>query len=179
MSLNRHPFNVFPETAEVRGNRNTCFAGLFPIADRPIQSLCFFPGNKRVTAKTCDVVAHRSVNRVLKINHARIAFLCEHQIARHEIPMNINIGLIQILRNNQREGTIKHASKLRSNFHPQMTLYEPLRKEFELRAKQFSRIRRKNIRFACGLKFNQGICRLPHQPIGVVMVQNIKISFGA
>ena len=61
VTLESHPFDVFPEHAEVCRDRDAYFAGFIPIANGPIQNLSFAPGDKGVSAQAGNVIADRTV----------------------------------------------------------------------------------------------------------------------
>ncbi|MPN58651.1 hypothetical protein SDC9_206361 [bioreactor metagenome] len=71
MALQAHQFVVAPESAEVSAHRQAGGAGLFPVADDPVDFLPFLPGNEGVAEQRDDVVGDRAVDRVLKVDDAR------------------------------------------------------------------------------------------------------------
>src|SRR5260221_9304088 len=67
VALHAHPLDVLPEIGEVGAHRESRAAGLLPVTDRSIEDLLFLPADERVAIEAGDVVADRTVHRVLEI----------------------------------------------------------------------------------------------------------------
>src|SRR5574343_1924415 len=65
VALQAHQFVLAPEGAEVLAHRQAGGAGLFPVADDPVDFLFLVPGNESVAEERDEVVGDRAVDRVL------------------------------------------------------------------------------------------------------------------
>src|SRR5437588_3331458 len=69
MALQSHPFDIAPEFAEIRGDREPGAARAFPVADCPVQYALLGPADEGVLEETRDVVADGTDHGVLKIEN--------------------------------------------------------------------------------------------------------------
>src|SRR5258708_14425750 len=92
MPLQPHPLDLPVELAEIGIYWQAGFARPFPVVDEAIQFELFFPANERIAQQRSDVIAQRSIHRVLEVEYAGIR-LTEHQVARHEIAQHEDLRL--------------------------------------------------------------------------------------
>src|SRR5574343_1979931 len=71
VTLQAHQFVLAPEGAEILAHRQAGGAGLFSVADDPVDFLFFFPGDEGVAEQRDDVVADRAADGILKVDDAR------------------------------------------------------------------------------------------------------------
>ena len=95
VALQAHPFEITIKRGEIRSDRQPLAFCLLPVASGPVQDAWLLPADERITGERDEVVGYGAVDRVLKIDHARVG-VCDHEIAGHVVAVHIDSGLSHV-----------------------------------------------------------------------------------
>ncbi|MNR02744.1 hypothetical protein D3C85_1186080 [compost metagenome] len=94
MTLHTHQVAGAQEVVQLGLQRNPRRPGLLPVTREPAAHPCLGPTEKGILEQAGDVVGHRAVDRILKVQHPGVR-RAEHQVARHVIAVHQHPGLGQ------------------------------------------------------------------------------------
>ena len=137
--MQAHQLVFAPEVAEVLAHRQAGGTRLFPVADDPVDFLFLLPGDEGVAEQRNHVISDRAIDGVLKVDDTgrqRRLALDKHQVARHEVAVHEDLGLVQRRIDQELEGPVEHLFFVAGKFEAQMAADEPFGKEVKLAAQQ-------------------------------------------
>ena len=178
MALHAHELDVAVEVAEVGGHGDARLAGLLPIADRGVEHEALVPGDEGVAQERGDVVAERTVERVLEVEDAghRIG---DHQVARHEVAVHEDEGLAAVGVENGLGGHPPPLLLLLGPLDAAVAAHVPGREELELALQDLAAVGGKHVRAGDLLPRDERRGGTVHEFAGVVLVEDVKIGLPA
>src|ERR1022692_1203756 len=96
LTLHAHPFEVSPERAEIRCDRQPARPRPLPVARRPVDLQRFVPFDVSIAQQRDQVVGNRSENGILEIQYAWIR-IADHQVAGMVIAMHVDARLREVV----------------------------------------------------------------------------------
>ena len=176
MALHAHEFHVAVEGREVGGHGDAGLPGLFPVSDRRVEDEAFVPADEGVAQQAGDVVAHRSVERVLIVDDARIR-VGHHEVARHEVAVHEHLRFAQIVFNDGVNRHLPPAVFLLGEGVALVASHVPFGKEVHFAQEHFAVVFGQNARTGNLLPGDERRRRVVHEGEGVLFVEHVEIGF--
>jgi hypothetical protein len=159
VALQPHPFNRFVELAKVRAHRQARLPRLLPVSRRDVDDELFVPAQEGVAHQAGDVVADRTVDRILKVQHAQ-TLRAEHEVARHEVAVHIHprrAERAQVVRLDRSQGASQRVLLFGAELEAAVRLDVPLVKQRELAREQSIIVGRQHVGPGGQLPAHQGV----------------------
>eukprot|EP01022_Parablepharisma_sp_SALTPOND_P033110 TRINITY_DN881_c1_g1_i15.p1 TRINITY_DN881_c1_g1~~TRINITY_DN881_c1_g1_i15.p1 ORF type:complete len:1351 (-),score=485.80 TRINITY_DN881_c1_g1_i15:36729-40781(-) len=171
VALQAHPLEVAVEGIDVGRDRQAGAAGLFPVADGPVQHHFLVPLDVGVAQQRDQVIGDGAVDRILEIDDARIALGQHHQVARMVVAMDIDLRLRHDVGQDGIEGLVQHRILFIGEGYAQVLADIPLAEQFQLAQQQGTVIFGQGLGLALRLQKYQGVDRIHVQCVRAIGAQ--------